>query len=428
MQNYHQKEAIQNAKRMIKAFFIEKNIDKVFSYINPKNFTWIGPGENEILTNIDDIRKHFQDYCNIVTSAYKIISEEYILGASSSDTCIVIAKIFFKGMKDRQYFRSGLHFSFYFQLIDDKMLVSHYQVNIPIKKPNIDNAAQFMINKNANPDLLIKMDLQYQSSLLKSFFDTKHMAMKSFCYESDFPYCYVNQAFLTLFGYSELQNFISQGNFSSLAHIHPDDQQRYINHLSACFPKHLILNTSQEWQWHASYHIVYRTQSFDNVEKIAFEWGNLITLNGHPIVNSFVLPIENNSLYPPPINYKSPCTASTMGSSDKISTLLDDCGIHIGNIMVIYPKYHKLLIRDKIVDLTPIEFNLLLILSNNINKAVDPEEFYDDVWNDSELKDTSFTLKTHISNLRRKLKAASEDTIKLMHIKDQGYCLTIPQF
>ena len=60
MQNFYQKEAIQIAKRMIKAFFVAKNVDEVFNYINPKHFTWIGPGENEILTDIDEIRNHFK--------------------------------------------------------------------------------------------------------------------------------------------------------------------------------------------------------------------------------------------------------------------------------------------------------------------------------------------------------------------------------
>ena len=117
-----------------------------------------------------------------------------------------------------------------------------------------------------------------------------------------------------------------------------------------------------------------------------------------------------------------------MGSSDRIFSLLNDCGIHIGDKIVIYPKRHKLLIKDKIVDLTPIEFKLFLILSNNINNPVESEKIYNDLWNESELKVTSFTLKTHISNLRRKIKIASEDTIKLSHIKDKGYCLTIPEF
>ena len=145
MQNFYQKEAIQIAKRMIKAFFVAKNVDEVFNYINPKHFTWIGSGENEILTDVDEIRNHFQNYCSIVTEAYKIINEEYLIGADSSDSCIVIAKITFQGIKVRQNFQSALHFSFYFQLIDNKLLVSHYHVNIPIRKLSTNNAVQFIV-------------------------------------------------------------------------------------------------------------------------------------------------------------------------------------------------------------------------------------------------------------------------------------------
>ena len=122
---------------------------------------------------------------------------------------------------------------------------------------------------------------------------------------------------------------------------------------------------------------------------------------------SIVLALNNNR------TIEQSRTSSTMGSSARIFSLLNDCGIHIG---------------DKIVDLTPIEFKLFLILSNNVNNPVESEKIYNDLWNESELKVTSFTLKTHISNLRRKIKSASEDTIKLSYIKGKGYCLTIPEF
>ena len=111
-----------------------------------------------------------------------------------------------------------------------------------------------------------------------------------------------------------------------------------------------------------------------------------------------------------------------------LSSLLNDNGIYIGNMIIIYPKHHKLLIKEKLIDLTPIEFNLMLMLAENINNPIDSEKIYNNLWNDSELKITSYTLKTHISNLRRKLKNASEDSIKLIHIKNRGYCLSIPEF
>ena len=156
------------------------------------------------------------------------------------------------------------------------------------------------MNKTArNANELLKMDLQYQHSLLHNFYDTKHTPMKSFFYEEGLPYCYVNLLFINLIGYDKINTFISQNKFSSLAHIHPDDQEKYLQHLRESFPEVLNLNLTNEWQWHASYCITYRIRTHDMEEKSVFEWGNLFTLNGHPIVNSFVLPLKN-FIYPPP--------------------------------------------------------------------------------------------------------------------------------
>ena len=78
MKDFYKKEAVQVVKAMLKAFFVDKNVENVLKFVNPNNFTWIGPGENEILTDIDDVRKHFEAHCNKAACAYQIISEEFI--------------------------------------------------------------------------------------------------------------------------------------------------------------------------------------------------------------------------------------------------------------------------------------------------------------------------------------------------------------
>ena len=307
MNNFYKKEAVQIVKSMLKAFFIEKNVDNVLRYVNPDNFTWIGSGEHELLTDIDDIRRHFQARCDEVASAYKITSEEFITKNSSVDSCIVIAKIKFQGIDERKNYESTLHFSFYLQLIDDKLLVSHYHVHIPLKKRPFNYSQYFTINNHENNSgELIQMDFQHQDRLLQQFFFNENTAVKSFLWKEGLPYSYVNQKFLSLVGFKNMKSFMAQESLSSLTHIHPEDQQRYINHLKATFPKSLALNV-QEWKWHASYNIIYRTQTFDKREEFVFEWGNLFTVNGRPVVNSFVLPLENNLLPPPPpISYLTP--------------------------------------------------------------------------------------------------------------------------
>lgn len=395
---------------MIKAFFVDRDVEGVFRYVNPNHFTWIGPGETEVFTDIDEIRKHFQNYCDVAANAYRPVNEEYILGASSVDSCIVLVKLTVQGVKERQGIQTSLHFTFYFQLVEEKLLVSHYHVNIPVKNPSGRGAAVQLLRSDAAAQYEpLKADLQYHHELLNNFFDSDHVAMKSFYYEERLPYCYVNRAFAALVGCSDAKHFAPQFNRSSLMHIHPEDQQRYWEALARFFRKERVLDPLKEWQWHADYQIFYRLKRFDGGSRAVLEWGNLMTLNGRPIVNSVVLPQDDCGV-------------------EERASLLNDCGIQLGDRIVVYPKKQRLLIKEKAVELTPIEFKVFLVLANNINQPVQTQKIYVDIWDDSELKVTSFALKTHISNLRRKIRSASDASITLTYIRGKGYCLRVPEY
>lgn len=277
---------------MIKAFFIDRNLDGVFKFVNKNNFSWIGPEVNDVLLNLDDVKNHFKKFCNITNENFKMINDEYILSNHTNDSCVVIAKILFQGKNNRNNFQSLLHFSFYFQLIDGQLLVNHYHVHIPIKKSELPNALH-LINKNLNQNETLLMDLEFQMQLLHNYFDVKNTAMKVFCYEDGFPYCYVNEAFLKMFGYGKLQNFIEQGNFSSLAHIHVDDQQRYMQHLDSCFGKPQDVRVTEDWNFHGAYNIIYRGNNYDKDENVIFEFGNLVTVNGQALVNCVLVNVKN---------------------------------------------------------------------------------------------------------------------------------------
>lgn len=78
--------------------------------------------------------------------------------------------------------------------------------------------------------------------------------------------------------------------------------------------------------------------------------------------------------------------------------------------------------------LTPIEFDLFLVLAAQFNQVLTTKEIYKNLWDDEDLNITSFTLKTHISNLRKKLREASNDKIMLNNCKGDGYCLFMEDF
>lgn len=405
MQNYFQREAITATKKMIQAFYTLKNVEGALEFFSRERITFISIGEDEIFNSFDEVRDYFQRKINAVTSAYKIVSEDYSIKAASYDSCIVVAKLGFQADSTRAHYKFYVLFSFYFQLINDKLLVTFVQSHIPEKV--LDKEKLYVDVKLCN-DFLFQVE------------NVNYIAAKSVLCKDDLPYCYVNDLFLKLLGYKKIEI----ENYSSLAHIHVNDQQKYFNYMQKIFTEKNT-GVSEGWRWHNSYRIVYHLVNCNRDEIKVLEWGNLLSLNGNFIVNSFVAPLDELEILdvtPSPVYREFP------GSSpNENSALLNDCGIHIGNILLIYPRRHKLFINGKEVSLTPIEFELLLILAAHINKTLNTKEFYKSLWNEEDLKDTSFTLKTHISNLRRKLREASDDKIQLKNCKGGGYCLTISE-
>ena len=72
-----------------------------------------------------------------------------------------------------------------------------------------------------------------------------------------------------------------------------------------------------------------------------------------------------------------------------------------------------LLFNGKAVLLTLIDFDLLLVLAVHLNAVLSTKEIYRNLWNKENLNVTSFTMKTHVSNLRKKLREASNDKLQL---------------
>ncbi|MBR1419471.1 MAG: winged helix-turn-helix domain-containing protein [Selenomonadaceae bacterium] len=65
------------------------------------------------------------------------------------------------------------------------------------------------------------------------------------------------------------------------------------------------------------------------------------------------------------------------------------------------------------------------MLVENLNKPIEPSEFYKSIWRDGELQITSNTLTMHICNLRRKLKLSKDSSIRIEFIRGKGYRLSL---
>ena len=72
------------------------------------------------------------------------------------------------------------------------------------------------------------------------------------------------------------------------------------------------------------------------------------------------------------------------------------------NGLVIDKDEHKCLLYDKNVDLTPMEFQILLYLASNRGKVISSEELFEKVWKEKYF-DSNNTVMVHIRRIREKL-------------------------
>ncbi len=83
----------------------------------------------------------------------------------------------------------------------------------------------------------------------------------------------------------------------------------------------------------------------------------------------------------------------------------------------------KVLINDNELFLTPIEFDILWLLSEHLDHVFTPEEIFDMVWGDQPW-DGGKMVQTHMSRLRRKLEKAWEEHHFIETVWGQGYRFT----
>lgn len=75
---------------------------------------------------------------------------------------------------------------------------------------------------------------------------------------------------------------------------------------------------------------------------------------------------------------------------------------------------------DKEVKLTPIEFDILYLLSSNLGKVFSTEEIFEQVWNEK-MYEANNTVMVHIRRLREKIELDSRNAQIIKTVWGVGY-------
>lgn len=90
------------------------------------------------------------------------------------------------------------------------------------------------------------------------------------------------------------------------------------------------------------------------------------------------------------------------------------------NGLVIDKDEHKCLLYEKAVDLTPMEFEILLYLASNRGKVISSEELFEKVWKEKYF-DSNNTVMVHIRRIREKLGENTKDPKFIKTVWGVGY-------
>ena len=275
---------------MIYAFYVDRDIDLIISYLNPNDFIYTCANTNQTVVGAHNMREFLRNSLNYL-DGYKIIKENYQFCSSSIDSCLISADIETQALKYNIPYFTNIKVLFQFKLVDEKLLVSFYQVTIPLKGSNSEN---FFLPMCKTP-IEMHIDWQCHYAMLSKLMDTNVTAMKVLQYGENLPYHYVNLKYLKLLQFPCIKDFVAE-NKNSIEHIFPADQKRYSdfvkNHVQQSLKNITISNF---WKWDNSYCIVYRIFNRENF--YVFEWGNLFTLNNSVLIMAIVLPLQDISIF-----------------------------------------------------------------------------------------------------------------------------------
>ena len=119
------------------------------------------------------------------------------------------------------------------------------------------------------------------------------------------------------------------------------------------------------------------------------------------------------------------------GTGDDHQVVPDSMGeIPLGSVMTlgpltIYPGRYEISVEEHRIDLTPTEFDLLLYLAAHRGRVVSCHELVREVRgyavDEAEAREV---IRPHVSNLRRKLKAAGQDEDLIVNVRGIGYRLS----
>ena len=94
---------------------------------------------------------------------------------------------------------------------------------------------------------------------------------------------------------------------------------------------------------------------------------------------------------------------------------IESCGIRIHTV------FNEVTVNGKTVELTDIEYHILLLMMQNKGKIFSAQNLYESIWNEPYFYNCNGTVMVHIRKLRVKIEANSQEPVYIKTVWGKGY-------
>ena len=200
------KKAQQNAIAVLKAYFVESNMEKALSYFSKDCSSWIGCGENELYLNYPDVFNTFTRRTGEILRHTMDDTNSCVLFDGGSFCMVLVTATITPAPQTGTYFKETGRFTFAFRSEDGEPKVVQLHSSAPWHKLQVGE----LYPQEEGSKAFFKLEQQLDSGNLPAFTAANTPnGLKCCLVDKDYPAVYLNKALYKLAGYDSMTEMLT---------------------------------------------------------------------------------------------------------------------------------------------------------------------------------------------------------------------------
>lgn len=200
------KKAQQNAIAVLKAYFVESNMEKALSYFSKDCSSWIGWGENELYLNYPDVFNTFTRRTGEILRHAMDDTNSCVLFDGGDFCMVLVTATITPAPQTGTYFKETARFTFAFRNEDGEPKVVQLHSSAPWHKLQVGE----LYPQEEGSKAFFKLEQQLDGSNLPAFTAANTPnGLKCCLVDKDYPAVYINKALYKLAGYNSMTEMLT---------------------------------------------------------------------------------------------------------------------------------------------------------------------------------------------------------------------------